>query len=192
MEFAVDCNATQAAIRAGYSRKKADKIGPELLGKTRVREAVEHRLAQIEAKSTRKLTHVITELISVGFSNMGDYIGFTPAGEPYIDVGEHLTRGQLAAIQEVVIEDFTGGRGKGARKGRRIKIKLRDKQRALELLGKHFGGFPGRGALDVNDNHEQLDDFELARRIAFILDRSRRALEEQQQRAPDSPTVVRK
>jgi hypothetical protein len=44
----------------------------------------------------------------------------------------------------------------------------------------------------VNDNHEQLDDFELARRIAFILDRSRRALEEQQQRAPDSPTVVRK
>lgn len=40
-EYLVDLNATQAAIRAGYSAKNADKIGPELLGKTRVREAIE-------------------------------------------------------------------------------------------------------------------------------------------------------
>ena len=35
-EYLVDLNATQAAIRAGYSARNADKIGPELLGKTRV------------------------------------------------------------------------------------------------------------------------------------------------------------
>ena len=39
-EYLVDLNATQAAIRAGYSARNADKIGPELLGKTRVAEAV--------------------------------------------------------------------------------------------------------------------------------------------------------
>ncbi len=39
-EYLIDLNATQAAIRAGYSAKNADKIGPELLGKTRVAEAI--------------------------------------------------------------------------------------------------------------------------------------------------------
>ncbi|WP_425602941.1 terminase small subunit [Hoeflea algicola] len=39
-EYLVDLNATQAAIRAGYSKRNADKIGPELLGKTRIAEAI--------------------------------------------------------------------------------------------------------------------------------------------------------
>ena len=42
-EYLIDSNATQAAIRAGYSKKNADKIGPELLGNSRVREAVENK-----------------------------------------------------------------------------------------------------------------------------------------------------
>jgi phage terminase small subunit len=36
-EYLIDLNATQAAIRAGYSAKNADKIGSQQLGKTRVR-----------------------------------------------------------------------------------------------------------------------------------------------------------
>lgn len=39
-EYLIDLNATQAAIRAGYSRKTADRIGPELLGKTCVKQAI--------------------------------------------------------------------------------------------------------------------------------------------------------
>ena len=39
-EYLVDLNAKQAAIRAGYSVRSADKIGPELLGKTRVAKAI--------------------------------------------------------------------------------------------------------------------------------------------------------
>ena len=38
-EYLVDMNATQAAIRVGYSEMNASKIGPELLGKTRLKEA---------------------------------------------------------------------------------------------------------------------------------------------------------
>src|SRR5262245_28886717 len=45
-EYLVDLNATQAAIRAGYSARNADKIGPALLGKSRVAAAV--ALAQAE------------------------------------------------------------------------------------------------------------------------------------------------
>lgn len=48
-EYLKDRNATQAAIRAGYSKKNADKIGPELLGKTRVAQAIaQQQKASIE------------------------------------------------------------------------------------------------------------------------------------------------
>lgn len=45
-EYLVDMNATQACIRAGYSAKNADKIGPELLGKTWVKEAVDKAILE--------------------------------------------------------------------------------------------------------------------------------------------------
>ncbi len=50
-EYLIDLNATQAAIRAGYSAKNADKIGPELLGKTRVAEAI----AKAQAKRSERV-----------------------------------------------------------------------------------------------------------------------------------------
>lgn len=40
-EYLVDLNATRAAVRAGYSERNADKIGSELLGKTRVAQAIQ-------------------------------------------------------------------------------------------------------------------------------------------------------
>lgn len=45
-EYLVDLNATQAAIRAGYSAKTANKIGPELLGKTSISAAIQARQAE--------------------------------------------------------------------------------------------------------------------------------------------------
>ena len=54
-EYLIDLNATQAAIRAGYSARNADKIGPELLGKTRVAAAIQ------DAKETRSERTGITQ-----------------------------------------------------------------------------------------------------------------------------------
>lgn len=39
-------NATQACIRAGYKPENADKMGSELLGKTRVSEAIANAMAE--------------------------------------------------------------------------------------------------------------------------------------------------
>ncbi len=49
-EYLVDLNATQAAIRAGYSKKTANEQGAQLLAKLSIREAVAE--AQ-EARSER-------------------------------------------------------------------------------------------------------------------------------------------
>ena len=62
-EYLVDLNATQAAIRAGYSERTASRIGPQLLGKTCVREAIEKaqakRARRVEVKAEDVLRGVI-------------------------------------------------------------------------------------------------------------------------------------
>lgn len=62
-EYLVDLNTTRAAIRAGYSERTASRIGPQLLGKTCVREAIEKaqakRARRVEVKAEDVLRGVI-------------------------------------------------------------------------------------------------------------------------------------
>lgn len=136
-EYAVDPNATQAAIRAGYSEKTAYSIGQENLKKpeiaTEIEKAQNERLERLGVKADR----VLGELALLGFSNMLDYLSVGLEGDPFVDLS-NVTRGQAAAVQEVTVEDFRDGRGDGARDVRRIKFKLADKKAPLELLGKHL------------------------------------------------------
>ena len=64
-EYLIDLNATQAAIRAGYSKKNADKIGSELLGKTRVSEYIQQRMAEKEDNLIAKQDEVLKYFTSV-------------------------------------------------------------------------------------------------------------------------------
>lgn len=71
-EYLIDLNATQAAIRAGYSEKNAHKIGPELIGKTRIAEAL--REAQKERQERTFITQdrVIREIAENAFKPASD------------------------------------------------------------------------------------------------------------------------
>ncbi|MBQ5905910.1 MAG: terminase small subunit [Clostridia bacterium] len=64
-EYLIDLNATQAAIRAGYSKKNADKIGSELLGKTRVSECIQKKMAEKEDNLIAKQDEVLKYFTSV-------------------------------------------------------------------------------------------------------------------------------
>jgi phage terminase small subunit len=61
-EYLIDLNATQAAIRAGYSARNADKIGPELLGKTRVAAAIQSAMAARSARVEVTQDYVVRRL----------------------------------------------------------------------------------------------------------------------------------
>jgi hypothetical protein len=50
-EYLIDLNATQAAIRAGYSAKNANKVGPEILGKTWFQRAIAERRKEMSSKT---------------------------------------------------------------------------------------------------------------------------------------------
>jgi len=63
--YIIDWNATQAAIRAGFSAKSADKIGPQLLGKTMVAEAIAEQQRNREQRTLVTADYVITSLKNV-------------------------------------------------------------------------------------------------------------------------------
>ena len=139
-EYLVDRNATQAAIRAGYSAKTATVIGAENLTKPNIQEAI--KLGEAEIAERTKITQdmVIKELAKIGFSNMLDYITITNGGDPVTDFSA-LTRDQAAAISEITVEEYTEGRGDDARNVKRTKFKLSDKRSALVDMGRHLGMF---------------------------------------------------
>ena len=64
-EYIISGNATQAAIKAGYSKKTARKIGQENLTKPDIKAAIEKRNAEIQSKKTADLTEVMEYLTSV-------------------------------------------------------------------------------------------------------------------------------
>jgi phage terminase small subunit len=110
-EYLIDLNATQAAIRAGYSKKTANRIGTENLSKPVIKEYIENRMAEKEAALIANQDEVLKYLTSV-------------------------LRGQSKST-EIVIE----GLGDGSTKARKMEKEPseKDKLKAAELLGKRYG-----------------------------------------------------
>lgn len=110
-EYLIDLNATQAAIRAGYSKKTANRIGTENLSKLVIREYIENRMAEKEAALIANQDEVLKYLTSV-------------------------LRGQSKST-EIVIEGLGDGSTKARKMGKEPSEK--DKLKAAELLGKRYG-----------------------------------------------------
>lgn len=125
-EYLVDLNATAAARRAGYSEKTADRIGPELLGKTCVSEAIQKAMDKRRDRVEITQDRVLQELAAIAFAKGTDYASVI-SGIVMVNDTEELTEEQKAAI--VAIKQTKEG----------VEVKLADKMKALELLAKHLG-----------------------------------------------------
>ena len=95
-EYLIDLNATQAAIRAGYSSKTADRIGPELLGKTCIQENIAKAMAERSKRTGISQDRVIQELARIAFVNPQNVINPKDAS-----VKADATEDDLACIQSV-------------------------------------------------------------------------------------------
>ena len=143
-EYLVDLNATQAAIRAGYSKKTANVIGCENLAKPNVANAIAALRQERRDRYEISAANVLKEYAKIGFSNIGDFIDTT--GEmPEIDM-QDLTRDQLAAVSEITVttrEEFDGfGQDREhVADVTNVKFKLHSKQNALDALSKNLGLF---------------------------------------------------
>lgn len=139
-EYMIDLNATQAAIRAGYSVNRASEIGYQLLRKTTVAEAIAAKQKKLAAKAEITAERIINELAKIAFADMGNYATWGSRGIT-LKESTDLTPDQTAAVSELS-ETVTESGGS-------TRFKLHDKKGALELLGKHLGMFKDRVELEV-------------------------------------------
>lgn len=138
-EYVVDLVGSAAAIRAGYSERRAKQAASDLLSDPEVQAYVQ-QLREAQAKRCEITADmVLAELAKIGFANMADYITTTPTGI-YVSL-DKMTRDQAAAVSEITVEEYMEGRGDLAREVKRTKFKLSDKRAALCDIGKHLGMF---------------------------------------------------
>ncbi len=135
-EYLVDLNATRAAVRAGYSRAGAGSRGWTLRQIPAVAAEIDAGLAERARVAEITAERVLSEVALLGFANIKDYFEAGEDGTAGLDLSR-LTRDQAAAIAAVQVDE--GGKAGGG--ARRVKIKLADKSRNLELIGRHLGMF---------------------------------------------------
>lgn len=121
-EYLIDLNATQAAIRAGYSEKNARNIASENLAKPNIKAYIDERMTEKESQLIATQDEVLKYLTSV-------------------------LRGESQST-EIVVE----GTGDGCSEARTLKKEPseKDRLRAAELLGKRYGLYTDKVETDVD------------------------------------------
>ena len=147
-EYLIDLNATQAAIRAGYSPDTAKSIGSENLTKPDIQARIAKAMAERSRRTGVNADRVIMELAKIAFVNASDVIDADTA-----TVKADALPEDTAAIQSVKVKTF-------GEDGLEREVKMADKLRALELLGRHLGMFKDKVELSgsLETEKTKLDD----------------------------------
>ena len=156
-EYLIDLNATQAAIRAGYSAKTAGVVGHENLKKPEIAELLSSRMAAREGRTEITQDRVLLELSRLAFLDIRK--AFDASGN-LKEVCE-LDDDTAAAIAGIEISESVGESGAVTRLK---KIKFSDKRASLDLAGRHLGMWNDKVALTI----ETTTDEELHARIADL------------------------
>lgn len=156
-EYLIDLNATQAAIRAGFSAKTARQAGNRLLTNVDIQQAIQ---SGMEARSGRvAITQdmVLRELAKIGFSDIRKVVRWGETMVRMVDGEEQCAEDMvpyhgLALIDSSELDDNTAGAIAEVSQGKEgLKVKLHDKKGALVDIGRHLGMFsaPGHADLDL-------------------------------------------
>ena len=140
-EYLIDLNATQAAIRAGYSPHTAKDIGCENLAKPNIAAAISQAMAERSRRTGINQDRVLQELARIGFVKITDVVDPETA-----EIRTDASDDDLACIQSIKIKPNEFGTER--------EVKLYDKKAALVDLGKHLGLFKDKvelsGDMDLN------------------------------------------
>lgn len=135
-EYLVGLNATQAAIRAGYSPRTAKQQGSRLLTHVDVIAAMEARQEDLADENTVTPERVVAELARIAFARYGTYAKLE-GDELILTDTDDLPDGADAAISEITQVTTVTGK-------RTVRVKLHNKIDALDKLGRVLGLFVDR------------------------------------------------
>ena len=162
-EYLIDLNATQAATRAGYSKKTANEQGSRLLANVSVSAAIRQGMNARSGRVEITQDMVLKELAKIGFSDIRKVVRWGETQVRMIDSddgdGEDLVPYHgLALIDSTEIDDNTAGAIAEVSQGRDgLKVKLHDKKGALVDIGRHLGMFMPSGQADLDAQLKRLD-----------------------------------
>ena len=125
-EYLIDLNATQAAIRAGYSEKTAGQIGDENLKKPEIAGAIQEAMNKRSARVEITADKVLQEIAKLAFANLQDFYDENGSLKDIKslprDVAVALSSSKVNLTEACAVQE----------------IKLHDKKGSLELLGRHL------------------------------------------------------
>lgn len=135
-EYLIDLNATQAAIRAGYSEKTARALGCENLTKPNI----QSRIAELKSERNNRVeidaSYVLRRLVEIDQMDVLDIVRDDLSLKPVTDWPPSWRR-YISGFDLAEMFEYTGEDGGKELAGILKKIKWPDKVKNLELLGKH-------------------------------------------------------
>ncbi|MFG1462101.1 terminase small subunit [Xanthobacter sp. DSM 24535] len=132
-EYLIDLNATQAAIRAGYSPKTANEQAARMLAIASVKEAVASAMREREARTEITQDRVLREVGRLAFLDISGAFAEDGSLKALADMDPE-TRAAIAGLE---VSEQVDAEGNFV--GHLKKIKLSDKIGALTLLMRHLG-----------------------------------------------------
>ncbi len=137
-EYLIDLNATQAAIRAGYSVESARDIGCENLTKPNIQQEIAKAMAERSKRTGVNQDRIVLELARLAFVNMTDVV------DDKGKIKDTATEDDLSCIESIKYKRSDSETGSSIER----EVKIGSKLKALELLGKHLGMWNDK--FDVN------------------------------------------
>lgn len=135
-EYIIDFNGTQAAIRAGYSKKTASVTAAENLVKPNIQAYIQQLTAKRSKRTEITADNVLKEIARLAFSDIRET--FSEQGN--LINPKNMGDDMAAAVQSVdIVTTYEKDENGDSVPIQTRKIKLADKTRNLELLAKHLG-----------------------------------------------------
>lgn len=150
VEYLLDLNATQAAIRAGYKAKHADVQGPRLLGNAAIASAIEKARTMALTRTEFDREKVLKELGLLAFSDIDNYM-MDETGK--LVAAPSAPPGVMRAVSSVKYRTVTDDEGNVERT---VEFKLWDKPGTLKLAGRHVGLFPSKDKEQIKAEAEAM------------------------------------
>ena len=135
-EYLKDLNATQAAIRAGYSAKTARKIGNENLTKPDIAQASSEAKAERAERTKVDADWLLNRLAAEADADLADLYNEDGGLRPIHQWPEIWRKGLVAGIDVEQQYEFIDGEKEPC--GVVVKVKLSDRVKRLELIGRHI------------------------------------------------------
>jgi phage terminase small subunit len=151
-EYLIDLNATQAAIRAGYSQKTAKSQGNRLLTNVDVAAAIQEAQAKRSNRTEITQDRVLLELARIGFADIRNAVSW---GRSPVDTQAEEAEPNGLGIYPVelmpsseVDDDTAAAISEVSLTAQGVKLKTHDKLAALDKIARHLGMLNGSGAGD--------------------------------------------